>query len=556
MSVGVTILCHTALHRVAQVARHLAAQGAPVVIHVDAAVAQDRVTALQERLADLEAVRFCARHRIDWGGWSIVAAQLDAVRELLAHFPGATHVLALSGACLPLRPVDDLEAYLAAHPDTDFIESVHTQHVAWTVGGLEEERFTLWFPFSFKRQRQLFDAAVTLQRRLGLRREMPAGLVAHLGSQWWCLTRATLEAILNDPARPAIDRFFRNVWIPDESYFQTVTRRHARHIESRSLTLAQFDFQGKPHILYDDHRDMLARSDCFVARKAWPQANGLYGHFLSGAVAPRDAEPDPAELRAAFDRAHYRRTRGRAGLYMQSRFPNPGWENGRTARPYTVLQGFSELFTGFADWLAARAEGDVHGHLFAPEGAQFAGGSAVWTGALTDAAALRDYRPRDYLTNLLWHSRARAQCFQLSPRDDQGIAELLPWDRNAQGHVISGAWALPLFRAGATDAAARAEAARLQRREVALVERLRSPTAQARLRICTLAEAVAEPLPMLQGVLDDVAPGTRLRPDAAPRMVARDGFGRYLQTLRNEGMKPMLTGDFAPEGPRPEEAAQ
>ena len=556
MSVGVTILCHTALHRVAQVARHLSAQGCPVVIHVDAAVAQGRVAALQERLADLDTVRFCPRHRIDWGGWSIVAAQIDAARTLLAEFSNVTRVLAVSGACLPLRPMADLEAYLAAHPDTDFIESVQTRHVPWTVGGLEEERFTLWFPFSFKKQRRLFDAAVALQRRLGVRREMPAGLVSHLGSQWWCLTRTTLEAILNDPARPAIDRFFRHVWIPDESYFQTVARRHARHIESRSLTLAQFDFQGKPHILYDDHRDMLARSNCFVARKAWPQANGLYSHFLSDAAATRHAEPDPAELRAAFDRAHRRRTRGRAGLYMQSRLPTPGWENGRTARPYTVLQGFAELFGGFEGWLAARAEGDVHGHLFAPERAQFAGGATVWTGALSDAVAPRDYRPRDFLTNLLWHSRARAQCLQLSPRDDQGIADLIPWDRNAQVHVITGAWALPLFRAGATDAEARTNAARLQRREMALVERLRAPTAQARLRICTLAEAVADPLPMLQGVLDDVAPGTRLLADAAPRMVALDGFARFLQTLRNEGMKPMLTGDFAPEGPGRAQAAQ
>ena len=557
MSVGVTILCHTALERVAQLARHLDAQGCPVVIHVDAAVAEARVAALRARLADLDAVRLCARHRIDWGGWSIVAAQLEAAGDLLAGARAVTHVLALSGACLPLRPMADLEAYLAAHPDTDFIESVHTRHVPWTVGGLEEERFTLWFPFAFKRHRRLFDAAVTLQRRLGVRRAMPAGLEPHLGAQWWCLTRATLEAILNDPDRAAIDRFFRRVWIPDESYFQTLARRHARRIESRSLTLSQFDFQGKPHILYDDHRDMLARSGCFVARKVWPRADGLYAHFLSDAVAPRGpAEPDPAALRALFERARERRTRGRAGLYMQSRFPNPGWENGHTARPYTVLQGFTELFAGFADWLSARAEGDVHGHLFAPEGADFAGGARVWTGALSAAPALRDYRPCDFLANLVWNSRARAQCLQLAPRDDQGVAELLPWDRNARVHVITGAWALPLFRAGATDAAARAAAARLQRREMALLERLRAPTAQPRLRVRTLAEAVADPRAVLQDVLDDVAPGTRLAPEAIPPMAALDGFGRFLQTLRNAGMKPMLTGDFPPETTRPAEAAQ
>ena len=30
---------------------------------------------------------------------------------------------------------------------------------------------------------------------------------------------------------------------------------------SRSLTLSKFDFQGKPHVFYDDHLDLLARDE-------------------------------------------------------------------------------------------------------------------------------------------------------------------------------------------------------------------------------------------------------------------------------------------------------
>ena len=51
---------------------------------------------------------------------------------------------------------------------------------------------------------------------------MPEGLVPHMGSQWWCLTRQTLSAILQDPERAKYDSYFRKVWIPDESYFQTL----------------------------------------------------------------------------------------------------------------------------------------------------------------------------------------------------------------------------------------------------------------------------------------------------------------------------------------------
>ncbi len=115
----------------------------------------------------------------------------------------------------------------------------------------------------------VFDGYTRLQR-LGVKRHIPLGLVPHLGSQWWCLTRRTLSAILNDPNRPIYDRYFRRVWIPDESYFQTLARLHSTQIESRPLTLAKFDHEGMPHVFYDDHLQLLRRSECFVARKIWP----------------------------------------------------------------------------------------------------------------------------------------------------------------------------------------------------------------------------------------------------------------------------------------------
>ena len=65
---------------------------------------------------------------------------------MLADFPQASHILLASGSCLPIRPVRALQAHLAQHPDTDFIESVTTADVGWTIGGLNEERFTLRDP--------------------------------------------------------------------------------------------------------------------------------------------------------------------------------------------------------------------------------------------------------------------------------------------------------------------------------------------------------------------------------------------------------------------------
>ena len=557
-SLGFIMLCHAGLHRAEQVARHWASQGCPVVIHVDAKVSRARYRAMRGRLEELPEVRFCRRYRCDWGTFSLVRAMQAASEMMLAEFPAVRHVYAASGACLPLRPVSELREWLDARPRTDFIESVTAEEVPWTIGGLSMERFTLSFPFSWRRHRWLFDRWVTLQRRLGLKRRMPAGLTPHLGSQWWCLTRQTLSAILTDPNRARNDRFFARVWIPDESYFQTLARRWSTDIEARSLTLSKFDFQGKPHIFYDDHLQLLRRSDCFMARKIWPEAEKLYRHFLrpEGEARPM-APPNPGKIDRLFGKATERRTRGRPGLYMQSRFPNPGWENGRTAGPYSVFQGFAELFEGFEEWLARTTGLRVHGHLFAPERAEFAGGDAVFNGALSDGAALRDYAPEAFLTNLIWNARGERQCFQFGPADNQAIAGLIAGDPNAQVSVISGAWAVGLFRAKADFAEIRRTAARLQRIETAHLAMLRAPWVKARVRVWTLADFVAQPMEPLMELLQEVAPRAPRSPAEAPRLHDLTGFGRFLQNLRNQGMQPTLTGDFPldelPEtAPRPQ----
>ena len=540
-TVGIVMLCHTALDRAAEVARHWVDRGCPVVIHVDRRVSTQDQQKLVADLADLAD--------------GIVNATQIAATVMLHEFPGVRHVYLASGSCMPLRPVRELVAYLDERPRTDFIESVTTADVGWTVGGLDLERFTLRFPFSWRKNRRLFDGYVRFQRRIGYRRRIPAGIVPHLGSQWWCLTRQTLSAILESPEREEIDRYFRRVWIPDESYFQTMVRQFSVNVESRSLTLSKFDFQGKPHIFYDDHLQLLRRSDCFVARKIWPQANKLYRVFLTeegaGQVA---AEPNPGKIDRLFSKAVDRRTKGRAGLYMQSRYPNEHWENGRSAAPYSVFEGFSELFENFEIWLGKMTGTRVHGHLFSPDRVEYAGGETVYNGAMSDSAMMRDYNPKSFLTNLMWNTRGERQCFQFGPRDmveeklrrpgTPDMSWIFSTDPNATISVISGAWAVPLFKSNQNFSDIRKEAARLQRLEVEHLSVLRSSWTKARIRIWNLAEFVENPMEPLQTIVDEISPRSLRRLTEAPQLSDLTGFGQFLQNLRNQGMQPTVMGDF------------
>jgi hypothetical protein len=544
MSVGVVILVHNAFDRAEQVIRHWSAAGCPVVIHVDKNVKFATFDAFAKSLADLPDVLFSKRHRCNWGMWGIVAASQSASSMMLDKFADVRHVYLASGSCLPLRPIKDLQSYLEKRPRTDFIESATTADVPWTQGGLDFERFTLRFPFSWRKNRVLFDRYVEFQRRFKTYRSVPEGIVPHMGSQWWCLTRQTLSAILEDPDRAVYDKYFKRVWIPDESYFQTLVRLYSQSIESRSLTLSKFDYQGKPHIFYDDHLQLLRRSDCFVARKIWPHANRLYDNFLNEKNPLKGAEPNPGKIDRIFSKAVERRTRGRAGLFMQSRLPRPGHENGFTSAPYSVFEGFAELFEDFEPWLARMTGTQVHGHLYAKDRVEFEGRQKTFIGALSDNAKLRDYNARLFLVNLIWNTRGERQCFQFGPMSSQSVSWDLVKDPNAQISVISGAWAIPLFQSNRNFSDIRADAAELQRIESEHLNALRSPWAKARIRIWTLADFIETPMEALQTVLDEMGAKNLRRVTEAPKMVDLTGFGQFLQNLKNQGMHPYLMGDF------------
>jgi hypothetical protein len=558
MTLGFVMLCHTALDRAAQVARHWAEQDCPVVIHADCRVAHADYNRLVTSLADLGNIRFSPRHTCEWGTWGLVAATQAASRIMLRDFPRVRHICLVSGACLPLRPLHEMVAYLDAHCHTDFIESVTTGDVGWTIGGLDIERFEFRFPFSWRKRRRLFDGYMRLQRRLGLRRHIPGGLVPHLGSQWWCLTRPTLAAILDHPRRAEFDRYFRKVWIPDEAYFQTMARLVSTNIESRSLTLHKFDNLGRPHIFYDDHLQLLRRSECFIARKIWPHADQLYRSFLR--PQPEDfpqperdplTEPNPARIDRLFAKSAERRRHGRAGLYMQSRFPDAHWSNLRSAAPYSLFSGFDDTFEDFETWLGKTTGMRVHGHLYAPDRVGFAEGATIYQGCLSDSAQLRDYDPRSFLTNLIWNTRGERQCFQFGPADRQEITEFIAGDANARIYVITGAWTIRLLHANAGFAETRREAARLQRIESEFLLLLQKPWVRARVHRWTLAEFLEQPMENLQSVMDELRP-RHLHPlSEVPRQIDRSGFGQFLQNLRNQGMQPNLTGEFPTGEVRP-----
>ncbi|MFQ5621954.1 MAG: beta-1,6-N-acetylglucosaminyltransferase [Paracoccaceae bacterium] len=503
MSIGIIMLAHSHLHRAEAFARALVRDGCKVAIHVDGKTPEDEFSRFREALSHNRNIVFSPRVTCEWGAFSLTEASLSASEILLRRWPDVSHVAQVSGACLPLRPIPELQVFLRRNPEKDFIESYSASDSRWVKAGLSEERFRFYFPFCWRERRRLFDLSVRLQRRLGVHREIPDGLEPHMGSQWWCLSRRTLNAIVSDPERPKYDRFFRKCWIPDESYFQTLVRKHSRDIECHSLTFARFDHQGKPHIFYDDHESFLAESDRFFARKIWHGADRLYDRLLAPLRPVRDApEFNPPSLETQFREAARRRNEGRRGLRMQSRFPCHWHERQpETARTYAVFTGFDRAFADFRAWLARKSETSVHGRLFRPDAAEFGANEEFAAGNLSSHPALRDYRPDAFLANFIWNNRATHQSFLFEPGDGRSVGAFLARDPNAQVFVITGAWLTELaLRADCEDAELRARAARYQAHERDYLEHLRWNIRGRTCHIWKLGEALREPYPLLSAV--------------------------------------------------------
>ncbi|PZQ96659.1 MAG: glycosyl transferase [Cereibacter sphaeroides] len=272
------LLCHKDPEGIIAQARRLTASGDFMAIHFDARASAADFDRIRTALADNPSVAFVQRRvQCGWGEWSLVAATLRGVEAAVEAFPRATHFYLLSGDCMSIKSAEYAHAFLDA-AEADYIECFDFMASDWIKTGIKEERLIYRHFFNERSRKRLFYASLALQKRLNLKRRIPQDLQIQIGSQWWCLRRRTIEAILTFlRSRPDVIRFFRRSWIPDETFFQTLVRHLVpeSQIRSRTLTFLMFSDYGMPVTFYNDHFDLLVGQDFLFARKISPDAKEL-----------------------------------------------------------------------------------------------------------------------------------------------------------------------------------------------------------------------------------------------------------------------------------------
>ena len=315
------LLCHRNAPRVLEQARILTARGDYVVIHMDARAPSEFRGDVASGTADNPNVVLAKSIKCGWGEWSLVQATLNMVTAAHEAFLDASHFFLMSGDCMPTKPAEYIRAALAA-ADRDHIEHADFFADGWIKTGMQDDRLTYRHWFNERRQKGLFYRSLDVQRKLGLRRAIPSGLRMRIGSQWWVLRRGTIDkilAFLNE--RPDIVRFFRTTWIPDETFFQTLTMHLVPRTEviSAPPTYLMFSDYGMPVTFCADHYDLLRTQGSFFARKISDHDDALRAR-LGALFVSDESVPETVDTgRALYD---YVRRRGRTG----QRFATRIWE--------------------------------------------------------------------------------------------------------------------------------------------------------------------------------------------------------------------------------------
>ncbi|MEM8554022.1 MAG: DUF5928 domain-containing protein [Pseudomonadota bacterium] len=316
------LLVHKDAAAIVRQARLLASQGDAVVVHVDGGASADTWLGVVEGLAGVPGVHLLRnRVRCGWGHWSLVDASLRLARAGLAVFPDATHFYLVSGDCVPTKSARTIRREL--HEDgRDRIEAVDFFTSGWIKTGLCEDRVSYRHWFNERVQRWLFYGSLAVQRWLGVTRKVPKGLRLRIGSQWWCLRRSTLQAVVDLACRhPKWMRFFRTTWIPDESFFQTMVGQVVPEAELTQAppTFLMFSDYGLPICFHDDHADGLWSQPGFFARKLAGGAQGLRSQSEDVFKGPDRTAPPPENCFAKTLR--WTASRGRVGRST----PPPPW---------------------------------------------------------------------------------------------------------------------------------------------------------------------------------------------------------------------------------------
>ncbi|WHO37512.1 beta-1,6-N-acetylglucosaminyltransferase [Sphingobium sp. AP49] len=181
--------------------------GNQYVVHVDKSSGAALAEEIAAFLEPYQGVELLEPENALWGGYSLVDAELRGMACLLAMDSRWSHYINLSGQDFPLKSQNYIRQFFAANPGRQFIRALDQR----------KER-----PDTLNRISHMFMEEDGAMRETGVERPYLSGDTPFIGTQWKAVTRSFCEFVCHDPQADRFKAFYRNSFIADEGFFQTV----------------------------------------------------------------------------------------------------------------------------------------------------------------------------------------------------------------------------------------------------------------------------------------------------------------------------------------------
>ncbi|MFM2393347.1 MAG: hypothetical protein RLZZ546_1329 [Bacteroidota bacterium] len=196
------------------------------LIHLDKKMDAHLHDELVTFLKDYPFTYILESENINWGGYSMVQAELNGMKFLLNHRLKWDYFINLSGQDFPLKSQNIIRNFLTINNGSNYIKIANQIKIR---------------PETLNRIENYFQENENGFVGRPFKRTYMTNVVPYIGGQWMILTRECCDFICNSGEAETFEKYYINTLIADESFFQTV--------------LMNSSFNGK--IINDDKRAII-----------------------------------------------------------------------------------------------------------------------------------------------------------------------------------------------------------------------------------------------------------------------------------------------------------
>jgi hypothetical protein len=199
------------------------------IIHFGKDARDEDYSILSDKFQNNHNVTFIKRFETIWGK-GIIDPVLEGVKTIIRENISCDFLILMSGQDYPLKTNDEIIQFFSEYQGFSFINSVPLPDPEWDIN-ISSRWENYYFNFINPRKskiRRRVNLGLNLIVNLFIqvikgKRKFPKNYIPYGGSAWWCLSKEGVEYLHNfTNDNPIFIKFFENVFIPDEIFFQTV----------------------------------------------------------------------------------------------------------------------------------------------------------------------------------------------------------------------------------------------------------------------------------------------------------------------------------------------